>query len=112
MFFTRLVVEFEENSEEIVPQGRQISISRLSGRGGNLFLPSYGTLRIPSFCMTSVIFIGADTPEFCYQLRSCSRRIIDNALCTIGENNLLDVKLFTPDLGACRNLCESTAGCR
>jgi len=75
----------EEGSSEVVPKGRQIAISRLS---------------------------GADTPEFCYLLRSCSKRIIDNVLCTIGENNFLDVKLFTPDLSACRDHCENTEGCR
>ena len=35
-------VEIEEASSEGVPKGRQIAISRLSGRGGNLFIPSNG----------------------------------------------------------------------
>ena len=56
--------------------------------------------------------LDADTPEFCYLLSSCSKRIIDNHLCTVGQNNLLDVKLFTPSLAACRDHCERTTECR
>ena len=54
----------------------------------------------------------ADTPEFCYLLSSCSKRMIENVLCTIGENNFLDVKLFTPSLAACQQHCEDTMGCK
>ena len=97
----------------MVPKGRQIAISRLSGRGGNLFIPSNG-IDLKNILKENIIYLpqGADTPEFCYLLRSCSKRIIDNVLCTIGENNFLDVKLFTTDLSACRDHCETTEGCR
>ena len=54
----------------------------------------------------------ADTPEFCYLLSSCSKRMIENVLCTIGENNFLEVKLFTPSLAACQQHCEDTMGCK
>ena len=67
---------------------------RGSGRTGILFTPE------------------ADTPEFCYLLSSCSKRMIENVLCTIGENNFLDVKLFTPSLAACQQHCEDTTGCK
>ena len=30
----------------------------------------------------------------------------------MGQNNLLDVKLFTPSLAACRDHCERTTECR
>ena len=46
--------------------------------------------------LTQNPLLDADTPEFCYLLNSCSKRIIENLLCTVGQNNLLDVKLFTP----------------
>ena len=68
--------------------------SRGRGRTGILFTPE------------------ADTPEFCYLLSSCSKRMIENVLCTIGENNFLDVKLFTPSLAACQQHCEDTTGCK
>jgi len=86
----------DEDSTAIAPTGRQIAISRLTGRGGSLFQ----------------LDTDADTPEFCYLLSSCSKRIIENLLCTVGQNNLLDVKLFTPSLAACRDHCEASDGCR
>ena len=57
-------------------------------------------------------YSDADTPEFCYLLSSCSKRMIENVLCTIGANNFLDVKLFVPSLSACQQHCETTQGCR
>ena len=31
-----------EDSTDVIPTGRQIAISRLTGRGGGLFIPSQG----------------------------------------------------------------------
>ena len=59
-----------------------------------------------------VVCLDADTPEFCYLMRSCSKRMIENVLCTIGANNFLDVKLFVPNLAACQKHCDMTDGCR
>ena len=56
--------------------------------------------------------LDADTPEFCYLLSSCSKRMIENVLCAIGANNFLAVKLFVPDLAACKQHCEDTEDCR
>ena len=126
-----------EGSADIVPKGRQIPVSRLAGRGGGLLLPG----RVNTSCNLSyqdwpfafssfyIITAEADTPEFCYLLTSCSKRITQNLLCTVGENNLLDVRylcettlplltnwmdcrLFSPTLAACRTACEETEGCR
>ena len=58
------------------------------------------------------LLLDADTPEFCYLLSSCSKRMIENVQCTIGANNFLDVKLFVPNLAACQQHCETTQGCR
>ena len=51
-------------------------------------------------------------PSLCYLLSSCSQRIVTNRQCTLGRNNFLDVKFFTPSLSACRSYCQSVAGCR
>ncbi len=74
--------------------------------------------------------------EFCYVLRSCSKRMVDNLECTLGKNNFLvllyldisdkekgfdfffemcllqDIKMFVPRLEECRRHCLRTEGCR
>jgi hypothetical protein len=51
-------------------------------------------------------------PSLCYLLSSCSQRIVTHRQCTLGRNNFLDLKFFTPSLSACRSYCLSVAGCR
>ena len=44
-------------------------------------------------------------PEFCYLLRSCAKRMIDNVKCTLGKNNFLDVKFFVRRKEDCQAFC-------
>lgn len=50
--------------------------------------------------------------QFCYLLNSCSKRMIDNIQCPLGQNNFLEVKLFVPKLESCAEECRQTEGCR
>ncbi len=50
--------------------------------------------------------------QFCYVLRSCAKRMVDNVECTLGKNNFLDMKMFVPRLDDCRVHCLETEGCR
>ena len=50
--------------------------------------------------------------EFCYLLRSCSKRMTDNINCPLGKNNFLEVKFFVPTLEECAEHCRDTQGCR
>ncbi len=37
-----------------------------------------------------LLLVGVFSPtEFCYVLRSCSKRMVDNLECTLGKNNFL-----------------------
>ncbi len=51
-----------------------------------------------------------DRDEFCYILRSCSKRMVDNVECTLGRNNFLDVKYFVPNVQECRQHCQVLQG--
>ena len=53
-----------------------------------------------------------DTSEFCYLLRSCSKRVIDNIQCDLGRNNFLDVRFFVPNVEDCQAFCRDSPGCR
>ena len=50
--------------------------------------------------------------QFCYLLKSCAKRMIDNINCPLGKNNFLDMKFFVPNLEGCAELCRDTRGCR
>ena len=50
--------------------------------------------------------------EFCYLLKSCAKRMIDNMNCPLGKNNFLEVKFFVPTVEICGDHCRSTQGCR
>ena len=49
---------------------------------------------------------AAPQDEFCYILRSCSKRMVDNVQCTLGRNNFLDVEYFVPSLESCKLKCQ------
>ena len=49
---------------------------------------------------------AAPKDEFCYILRSCSKRMVDNVKCTLGRNNFLDVEYFVPSLESCQLKCQ------
>ena len=49
---------------------------------------------------------AAPKDEFCYTLRSCSKRMVDNVQCTLGRNNFLDVEYFVPSLESCQLKCQ------
>eukprot|EP00095_Tigriopus_kingsejongensis_P003413 maker-scaffold1126_size61158-snap-gene-0.10 protein:Tk03413 transcript:maker-scaffold1126_size61158-snap-gene-0.10-mRNA-1 annotation:"microneme protein " len=61
---------------------------------------------------TSLNVIGATQEEFCFILRSCSKRMVDNIQCTLGKNNFLDVKFFVASTEECQQHCQQTDGCR
>ena len=50
--------------------------------------------------------------QFCYLLRSCAKRMIDNINCPLGQNNFLEVRFFVPNLESCAEYCRDTQGCR
>ena len=50
--------------------------------------------------------------QFCYLLKSCAKRMVDNMNCPLGKNNFLEVKFFVPTVEMCGNHCRDTAGCR
>jgi hypothetical protein len=49
----------------------------------------------------------SDRTEFCYILRSCSKRMVDKVRCTLGRNNFLDVKYFVPSVEHCKAHCQA-----
>ena len=48
--------------------------------------------------------------QFCYLLRSCAKRMIDNINCPLGQNNFLEVRFFVPNLESCAEYCRDTQG--
>ena len=54
----------------------------------------------------AVTTTAAPQDEFCYILRSCSKRMVDNVQCTLGRNNFLDVEYFVPSLESCKLKCQ------
>ena len=50
--------------------------------------------------------------QFCYLLKSCAKRMIDNMDCALGKNNFLAVKYFVPTVETCADHCKDTEGCR
>ena len=50
--------------------------------------------------------------QFCYLLKSCAKRMVDNMNCPLGKNNFLEVKFFVPTVETCGNHCRDTPGCR
>ncbi|TRY74923.1 hypothetical protein TCAL_07513 [Tigriopus californicus] len=56
--------------------------------------------------------IGTNQEEFCFILRSCSKRMVDNVQCALGKNNFLDVKFFVESTDECKIHCQATNGCR
>ena len=58
----------------------------------------------------AVTTTAAPQDEFCYILRSCSKRMVDNVQCTLGRNNFLDVEYFVPSLESCKLKCQVRNG--
>ena len=54
----------------------------------------------------AVTTTAAPQDEFCYILRSCSKRMVDNVQCTLGRNNFLDVEYFVQSLESCKLKCQ------
>ena len=60
----------------------------------------------------SIHYSVFSAPSLCYLLSSCSQRVVTHRQCTLGRNNYLAVKFFTPSSSACQSHCEAQAGCR
>ncbi len=84
----------EGEEEDVAPVDAVFSVAGgVDGEGGEASVATGGESRSgikQKRIMSSDLLVVLFPPtEFCYVLRSCSKRMVDNLECTLGKNNFL-----------------------